>query len=192
MPKANIHHSDIQNKDYTIKELSEITGKVGSSIQCNIYAGWTVDEILGLVEHINPNIKPRRSDIQNKDYTIKELSEITGKAESSIRCNLQNGWTVDEILGLVEHIDTRAKPRHSNIQNKDYTAKELSEITGKSYSSILSNLDAGWTVDEILGLVEHIDLRIKPHHSDIQNKDYAIKELSEITGKSCCAIRCNI
>lgn len=159
MGKAKLHHSDIQNRDYTYKELSKITGKQYKSITINLNKyGWTVDEILGLVKRIDPRCKPYHSDIQNRDYTTRELSEITGKSISSINTNLhKEGWTVDELLGLVKHVNHKFIIHHSDIQNRDYTSIELSEITGVHYSTINSRLNNfRWTVDELLGLIPRL------------------------------------
>lgn len=79
-------------------------------------------------------IKLRHSDIQNKDYTIKELSEITGKSYDIIKINLQRGWTVDELLGLIPRLSQYNKKRI-----RIYTFINNLKVLSKAYSTDMTD-----------------------------------------------------
>lgn len=96
---------------------------------------------------------------EGKQYTLRQMAEMSGASLVVTRNRYNYGWTGKEIMQ--GHRDKKAKPedvkgKPRNVGAKYecngqyYTVREMSEICGVSTFAVYRRIRCGWTVKEIL------------------------------------------
>jgi hypothetical protein len=88
-------------------------------------------------EQMNNVSTNRKALYQGKEYTARELSDLTGAPYERLRCRLfKYGWSVERAISEKSSRDARKFP----FEGKEYTAKELAALTGANLSGLRKRL----------------------------------------------------
>lgn len=119
IPIYMIKKYNYKGKNYTMKELSKISGIKYDTIQYRIcHLNWSVEKAVE-----TPLKKEKKYKYKNGMYTVVELSEMTGIPRSVIHGRLTLGW------GIKRAVETRynGKAINNNKDKQPHTKKEIKE-----------------------------------------------------------------
>ena len=180
--KANKYYSEKYGREFTLKELSNMSKFPTTKIRSRIKSGYSADEAAEFTPS-KCNFKPYYSEKYGKNFTMKELCELSGKSETSIRYRLNAGYSVDEAADFTKCI-IHDKPgiHYSEKYGKKFNVNELSKISGIPANRIKARIRYGYSVDEAAEFVTFIDSRGNLHYSEKYGKKFTVNELSKISG----------
>lgn len=114
---------EYEGKQYTLRQMAEMSGSELVMTKNRYYRGWTGEEMMQ--GYMNPKRKPEgvkgnpikeaeKYEYNGQYYTANEMSVICGVSRQTVYNRLHNGWTVGEILqnhrdGKKEYPSRRAK-----------------------------------------------------------------------------------
>lgn len=93
----NNHEITIHNESKLLHEWSEEIGITSANVLMRISKGLSDDEILK-GKNIIKYEKSMKINIKDKEYTIKEIAEITGLPTDTIWHRIRYGWTGEKLL----------------------------------------------------------------------------------------------
>lgn len=151
---------EYKGKKYALKQLSQMTGLSEHIMRNRLYSGWSIEQV---VETPLSNTY----EYKGKWYTTKQLSQMTGLSKRTIITRLQRGWSVERVVETPKQIVgvdyvPFVKGGIYNYNGKEYSLKELSEISGISTRRLYKRIKVlGYTVKEAVEKPLMVEFRNK-------------------------------
>lgn len=79
--------------------------------------------------------------VNNIQYTIKEISNIVGEKQDTIRCRISHGWPIEKIM------EKKVK-KLINFNNKSLTLSGWSKELNITYKRLHYRLSRGWSIEK--------------------------------------------
>lgn len=95
----------------------------------------------------------RLLELNSQVYNMADWGRITGFGKEVIRSRLRSGWSVKD--ALTKPVNANISAAHSSKRSYTYkgftgTLKEISQHVGMTYTSLLSRMHRGWSLEDAI------------------------------------------
>lgn len=166
-----------KGQQYTIKEIAKLANSNISTIRSRLKKGYPIEEVIE--GSFNKGDRLRKLYTYNgKQYTLKQLADLANCSEAAIKGRIKkSGYSIEEAIDkdfLINH----SKAKLYEYKGKQYTIKELAELSGHSIIALRHRLDKGLSVKEA---VEKSAGPLTKKY-DYKGNKYTLEELSQLAG----------
>ena len=146
---------EYKGKMYYIDELAKMSEVSHWTIRMRLEKGWTVKEAVETPTRANINQRYGCYSYKGKEYSLKELSKISGLTRKQLYKRIwECGWTIEEAVetplkkpreGLIKksHAKKRNRKNVYMYKGKEYTLTELAELSGLPRMALWDRLSRG-------------------------------------------------